>query len=133
LILTKSLKHVLLVILTSASLFACNGSSETKSTSDTTKTTLPAPVIETMPAPIVAAADNQLLVFYNRPDNDYADWVLHVWNNETCNAYADFGIDEGTDWQIGQVKTGIDPNYGAYWLLDLSVEHSDCANVSTHV
>jgi pullulanase len=129
LILTKSLKHILFVTLTSASLLACEGSDET---TDIIDITIPTPVVDTLPAPSVTAADNQLLVFYNRPDNDYDGWVLHLWNNESCNAYADFGAKEGTDWQIGQAQTGIDANYGAYWLLDLSEEHSDCGNVIVH-
>jgi pullulanase len=126
LILTKSLRHILLITLTSASLLACEGSDET------IETTTPPPVIETLPVPVVTVADNQLLIFYNRPDHDYDDWTLHLWNNEACNAYADFDADKGTDWQTGSAQTGIDPNYGAYWLLDLSAEHSDCANVIVH-
>ncbi len=127
-ILIKSLRHILIVTLTSASLLACEGSDEPI---DITDVVTP-PVVETLPEPTVTAADNQLVIFYNRPDTNYEDWILHVWNNESCNAFADFDIDEGTDWQTGQAQTGIDPNYGAYWLLDLSAEHGDCANVIVH-
>ncbi len=127
-ILTKSLRHILIVTLLSGGLLACEEGSETTEVDTST----PTPVVDTPPVPIVTAMDNQLLVFYNRPDNDYQDWVLHLWNNESCNAYAELGADEGTDWQTGQAQTGIDPNYGAYWLLELSAEHADCANFIVH-
>jgi pullulanase len=126
LILTKSLRHILLITLLSGGLFACEEGSETIEVN-----TSP-PLVDTLPVPVVTAMDNQLLVFYNRPDNDYQDWILHLWNNEDCNAYAELGTDEGTDWQTGQAQTGIDPNYGAYWLLDLNAEHNGCANFIVH-
>lgn len=85
-----------------------------------------------MPDPVVMAAENQLVIFYNRPDGLYTDWVLHLWNNGDCDAYADFAVDGGTDWNTGQAQAGIDPNYGAYWVLDLKDGYSDCANFIMH-
>ncbi|WOH36299.1 alpha-1,6-glucosidase domain-containing protein [Thalassotalea fonticola] len=85
-----------------------------------------------MPDPVIVASANQLVVFYNRPDNTYTDWVLHLWNNSDCEAYADFAIDGGTDWNTGQAQTGIDPNYGAYWVLDLKDSYGECANFIVH-
>ena len=84
------------------------------------------------PTPVVTAADNQLVIFYNRPDANYQDWVLHLWNNSSCDAYADFASDGGTVWEVGQAQTGIDPNYGAYWVLPLKADSSDCANFIVH-
>ncbi len=82
--------------------------------------------------PVVIAQENQLVIFYNRADNNYTDWILHLWNNETCDAFADFASDGGTDWNTGMAQTGIDPNYGAYWVIDLKTPRSDCANFIVH-
>lgn len=85
-----------------------------------------------LPQTVVTAGDNELVVFYNRPDANYQDWVLHLWNNETCDAYSDFASDGGTVWEVGQAQSGIDPNYGAYWVLPLKTDGSDCANFIVH-
>lgn len=85
-----------------------------------------------LPEPSVVAGDNQLVIFYNRPDANYDGWILHLWNNNECDSYADFASDAGTDWSTGQAQSGIDANYGAYWLIDLKDSHSDCANFIVH-
>ncbi|GAC22206.1 alpha-1,6-glucosidase domain-containing protein [Paraglaciecola arctica] len=85
-----------------------------------------------LPQPIVTAGDNELVVFYNRPDENYQSWVLHLWNNDSCDAYADFASGGGTEWSVGQAQSGIDPNYGAYWVLPLKADSSDCANFIVH-
>ncbi|MDG1733967.1 MAG: DUF3372 domain-containing protein [Thalassotalea sp.] len=84
-----------------------------------------------LPEPVVTANDNQMLVFYNRVDNDYTDWILHLWNNESCNAFSDYSADAGSEWETGVQSTGIDPNYGAYWLLNTNAE-AECANFIVH-
>ncbi|PCI58586.1 MAG: pullulanase [Gammaproteobacteria bacterium] len=85
-----------------------------------------------LPAPVVTAGSNELVIFYNRPDANYSGWILHLWNNDSCDSYADFASGAGTDWTTGQAQTGVDPNYGAYWLLNLKGAHSDCANFIVH-
>ncbi|WNC68317.1 DUF3372 domain-containing protein [Thalassotalea nanhaiensis] len=85
-----------------------------------------------MPEPVLVASANQLVVFYNRPDNLYTDWVLHLWNNSDCDAYADFPADGGTDWNTGQTQSGVDENYGAYWVLNLKDGYGECANFIVH-
>ena len=85
-----------------------------------------------LPQPIVTAGDNELVVFYNRPDDSYQSWVLHLWNNDSCDAYADFASGGGTEWSVGQAQSGIDLNYGAYWVLPLKADSSDCANFIVH-
>jgi pullulanase len=85
-----------------------------------------------LPQPVVTAGDNELVFFYNRPDASYQNWVLHLWNNDSCNAYADFASDGGTVWEVGQAQSGIDPNYGAYWVLSLKTDGSDCSNFIVH-
>ncbi|WP_339724240.1 alpha-1,6-glucosidase domain-containing protein [uncultured Paraglaciecola sp.] len=85
-----------------------------------------------LPQPIVMASDNELVIFYNRPDGNYQNWVLHLWNNQSCDAYADFASDGGTEWTVGQAQSGVDSNYGAYWVLPLKADHSECANFIVH-
>jgi pullulanase len=81
-----------------------------------------------LPAPVVTAGDDQLVIFYNRPDGDYAGWITHLWNNDNCDSY----LNGDTDWATGQAQAGIDPNYGAYWVIDLKAEHDNCANFIVH-
>ncbi len=85
-----------------------------------------------LPDPVVVAGDNQLVIFYNRPDNNYSGWILHLWNNDSCDSYADFASGGGTDWVTGQAQTGIDPTYGAYWVLNLKAGYDTCANFIVH-
>ncbi len=82
----------------------------------------------TLPSPVVTAGDNELVIFYQRPDNNYSDWIVHLWNNDSCDAYAN----GDTDWATGQAQSGIDPNYGAYWVIDLKTERDACANFIVH-
>ncbi|MEP1446634.1 MAG: alpha-1,6-glucosidase domain-containing protein [Paraglaciecola sp.] len=88
--------------------------------------------ISGLPQPVVTAGNNELVIFYNRPDENYQNWVLHLWNNDNCDAYADFASGAGTEWTAGQTQSGIDPNYGAYWILPLKAGGSDCANFIVH-
>lgn len=85
-----------------------------------------------LPDPIVTAGENELVIFYNRADSNFDGWVLHLWNNDSCDAYADFASDAGTDWATGQPQTGIDPNYGAYWVINLKADTASCANFIVH-
>lgn len=79
-------------------------------------------------APVVTAGENELVIFYNRADKNYTDWIVHLWNDGSCDAYAN----ADTDWATGQAQTGIDPNYGAYWVIDLKPGFDDCANFIIH-
>ncbi|WP_175405046.1 alpha-1,6-glucosidase domain-containing protein [Salinimonas lutimaris] len=88
--------------------------------------------------PVFFPAENQAVLYYNRADVDadnspsdpaYEGWRLHTWNNEECDAYAD----ADTDWANGRVHDGIDPNYGAYWILDLKPDYGSCHNFIIHI
>ena len=83
-----------------------------------------------LPEPIVTAGENELVIFYNRPDENYSDWGLHLWANDTCNAYG--GVE--VDWAAPQAKAGDDPNYGAYWVVTLKSDYAtdDCVNYIMH-
>jgi pullulanase len=84
-----------------------------------------------MPEPVITAGENELVIFYNRTDSNFDGWILHLWNNDSCDAYVDFASDGGTDWVTGQTQTGIDPNYGAYWVINIK-ESATCANFIVH-
>lgn len=83
-----------------------------------------------LPVPVVSAGENELVIFYNRPDNTYTGWGLHLWANDTCSAYDGPAV----DWGAPVVKTGDDPNYGAYWVVNLKSDFaaSDCVNYLMH-
>ena len=81
-----------------------------------------------LPEPVVVAGENELVIFYNRVDNEYTDWVLHLWNGDGCDSYSG----ENTEWTAGQENSGIDANYGAYWVIPLKPDHNGCANFIVH-
>jgi pullulanase len=83
-----------------------------------------------LPEPVVTAGDNELVIFYNRADNEYTGWGLHLWANAECDAYAGPAI----DWNTPQAKAGDDPNYGAYWVVSLKTDFADtdCVNYIMH-
>ena len=91
-----------------------------------------------LPMPVFFPAENQAVLYYNRGSVDadnspndpaYNGWRLHTWNNEACDAYAD----ADTDWANGRQITGIDPNYGAYWVLNLKPGYGECHNFIIHI
>ncbi|HCS81018.1 MAG TPA: DUF3372 domain-containing protein, partial [Alteromonas macleodii] len=90
-----------------------------------------------LPAPVFTPSSNQAVLYYNRAavdadnssnDAAYEGWRLHTWNNDECDAYAD----ADTDWANGRIHSGIDPNYGAYWILDLKEGYGSCHNFIIH-
>lgn len=96
----------------------------------------------TLPDPVFFPGADQAVLYYNRADvgadnspNDpsYEGWRLHTWSNEECDAY----IDSDTDWANGRIHNGVDPNYGAYWVLDLKPGYAgtsgSCHNFIIHI
>lgn len=88
------------------------------------------------PDPVVFAGANQAVLFYKRPqDGVYEGYRLHTWNNETCDAYQPSSI--APSWDNGLVHDGVDPNYGAYWILDLKPGYAGtegaCGNFIVHI
>ncbi len=92
-----------------------------------------------LPRPTVFPQDDEAVLYYNRPQdatntaNDpvYEGYRLHTWNNDRCDAYADESIAQS--WSNGLAYDGIDPNYGAYWILKLKPDYGDCANFIIHI
>jgi len=90
-------------------------------------------VVEANPViqPSVKPSATQGIVYYYREDGNYTGWIMHAWNNASCNAYAQFDDDKGTDWATGLAPSGVDEHYGVYWLFDLKAGAS-CANYIVH-
>ena len=88
------------------------------------------------PDPVIFPNENQAVLFYKRPqDGNYDGWRLHTWNNDACDAYQPASI--APSWDNGLPITGIDPNYGAYWLLELKEGYAGtegaCGNFIIHI
>ncbi|QJR82932.1 DUF3372 domain-containing protein [Alteromonas pelagimontana] len=90
-----------------------------------------------LPDPVFFPGDQQAVLYFNRASVDadnsandpaYEGWRLHTWNNDECDAYAD----ADSDWANGRQPTGIDPNYGAYWVLELKENYGSCHNFIVH-
>lgn len=90
------------------------------------------PIADT-PAPIDTAVTGQAVVYFRKNgEQDSANYegiTIHTWNNSNCTAYAEDGDNASvTSWGQGKAPTGIDPNYGMYWVLDLVDGHDNCGN-----
>lgn len=86
----------------------------------------------TQPDPVVFAGEGEAVLFYNRlADDNYEGYRLHSWNNEVCDAYAP--PFDTSDWANGHEYDGIDPNYGAYWIINLKEGYNECANFIIHI
>ncbi|WP_075594162.1 alpha-1,6-glucosidase domain-containing protein [Pseudoalteromonas sp. PAB 2.2] len=86
----------------------------------------------TLPDPVVFPAGDEAILFYNRTSDDaYEGYRLHTWNNDVCDAYA--APFDATDWANGHEYDGIDPNYGAYWIVKLKDGYNECANFIVHI
>ena len=85
-----------------------------------------------MPVPEYVVGAGEVVLYWSLISGDYADWGLHAWNNDTCNSYSDFNRPEGgTDWTAPIAPTGIDPNFGAYWVMSL-IDQPNCVNFIPH-
>ncbi|MBE3671776.1 alpha-1,6-glucosidase domain-containing protein [Pseudoalteromonas distincta] len=86
----------------------------------------------TLPDPVVFAGEGEAVLFYNRlADDNYEGYRLHSWNNDVCDAYAP--PFDTSDWANGHEYDGIDPNYGAYWIINLKEGYNECANFIIHI
>lgn len=82
----------------------------------------------TMPEPVYVAGAGEVVYYYNLSSGDYTGWGLHAWNNADCQSYADYDRPEGgTAWGSSLPYDGIDPNFGAYWVLNI-IETPNCTN-----
>lgn len=88
----------------------------------------------TAPEPSVMASAGQAVLYFKRADGNYDGFKLHTWNNEACDSLLASSLAES--WSNGLAISGIDPNYGAYWILNLKdgigAKATDCANFIIH-
>ncbi|MGW5054309.1 pullulanase-type alpha-1,6-glucosidase [Actinokineospora sp. NPDC004072] len=57
-----------------------------------------------------AAAENRVVIHYNRPDGDYADWVLYHWTGS---------LHPSPGWTQSRPKDGED-GFGILWSVELA-------------
>nr|WP_298147300.1 pullulanase-type alpha-1,6-glucosidase [uncultured Pseudomonas sp.] len=76
-------------------------------------------------APLEPGPDEALL-YYQRDDNAYDGWGLHLWNTSQCS-----GVRDGTSWDQPLAAAGIDAEYGAWYRIPLTVDAS-CLNLIMH-
>lgn len=69
---------------------------------------------------------DEALLYYQRSDNAYAGWGLHLWNNQQCA-----GVRDGTSWDQPLAAAGVDPEYGAWYRIPLAAD-ADCLNLIMH-
>ncbi|WP_371373114.1 alpha-1,6-glucosidase domain-containing protein [Thalassotalea aquiviva] len=86
------------------------------------------------PAPVYFPADNEAVLYFNlgtdNPD-DYVGYRLHTWNTDQCDAYAP--PHDESDWANGHQYAGIDPTYGAYYILNMKEDYTECGNFIVHI
>ena len=110
-------------------------------------------IVPDKPSPKYQPGPNEAVIYYNRRDKNFGGWVLHLWNNG-CEAGSwdpprvtlrgpDGAVDysyegSGTSWPDGPppnyqhyMDGGVDPIYGAYWVLQLQ-ENAVCGNFIVH-
>ncbi|WP_196778749.1 alpha-1,6-glucosidase domain-containing protein [Cognatilysobacter tabacisoli] len=75
----------------------------------------PSTVLAAIPAGAVDGAPADVRIRYHRPDGNYADWGLHVWQVNDAGQYvADY---PGVTWPSPLARSGID-DFGAYFDLE---------------
>jgi pullulanase len=82
---------------------------------------------------ILDLLDNQIAIFYQREDNNYEGWGLHLWNGEGCGNYASPTTDSihFGNWPNPYPHDGVHPEYGAYYILNVE-QGASCYNFILH-
>lgn len=62
---------------------------------------------------------DEALLYYQRNDNAYVGWGLHLWNTPQCT-----GVRDGTRWDQPPAAAGVDPEYGAWYRIPLNTVRS---------
>ena len=110
-------------------------------------------IVPDKPTPKYVPGPNEAVIYYNRRDQNFDGWVLHLWNNG-CEAGSwdaeritlrgpggavDYSYEgTGTSWPDGPppnyghyLDGAADPIYGIYWVLQLQ-ENAVCGNFIIH-
>ena len=63
--------------------------------------------------------DNQAVIYFNKTDADYSDWGLYVWAESGANFNSNTlpSTNTGTAWDTPLLNSGIDEQYGAYFIV----------------
>ena len=85
----------------------------------------------TMSEPEYIPKDGEVVLYYALTNGDYTGWGLHAFNEGQCTSWAMFdgpgGETTGTSWGIPIDPVGVDPNFGVYWVMDLT-DNRNCGN-----
>lgn len=79
---------------------------------------------------LLEPGENEALLYYKRPDENYSGWGLHLWNNpaDGCDGLAD-GVPP--EWNSPRLPDGISDTYGAWYLIPMR-EAGECMNFIMH-
>ncbi|WP_051201935.1 pullulanase-type alpha-1,6-glucosidase [Ferrimonas senticii] len=102
------------------------------SDNDTPTNQAPEPVTEIVLP--VSPNERQAVIYYNRADQDYSDWGLHLWGAQGANFVSNEYISDSgeTDWAKPQLAEGIDPTFGAYYVVELDSADWQSFNFIVH-
>jgi ribosomal protein L18 len=85
----------------------------------------------TMPEPEYIPQAGEVVLYYALKETEYTGWGLHAFNEGLCTSWAMFdgpgGETTGTSWGIPIDPVGVDPNFGVYWVMDLT-DNPNCGN-----
>jgi hypothetical protein len=85
----------------------------------------------TMPEPEYIPKDDEIVLYYALKEGEYTGWGLHAFNEGLCTSWAMFdgpgGETTGTSWGIPIDPVGVDPNFGVYWVMDIT-DNRNCGN-----
>ncbi|MDX1301546.1 pullulanase-type alpha-1,6-glucosidase [Photobacterium sp.] len=82
---------------------------------------------------LVSISQNQAAIYFKRDSrqvaksstaDQYEGYTLHIWNDDSCGSYDG----ENSDWSQGVPLSGVDETLGAYWVIDLKDDDSQCVN-----
>jgi pullulanase len=59
--------------------------------------------------PVAIPGDNQVAVYYRRPDSNYSGWGLHTWGD----------VVQETQWTVPLQPVGVDPDLGQGFLINV--------------
>ncbi|MDF0749184.1 pullulanase-type alpha-1,6-glucosidase [Marinobacter sp. 71-i] len=79
---------------------------------------------------LLEPGDNEAILYYKRPADDYDGWGLHLWNDAAAGCD---GLAEGvpTEWSAPRTHSGVNDTYGAYYIIPMR-EGGDCMNFIMH-
>ncbi len=64
--------------------------------------------------------DKQAVIYFNNADGNYTDWGLYIWNNQGAEFDTSTlpSSNNGTRWDSPLLHTGVDDQYGAYYIIN---------------